>query len=180
MKIFTAFLVILSFTTSYAQPGSKSAFLEIGGPGYFTLNYDMRFAKKADGIGARTGFGWFMVKTDEQTVTGITVPIEVNYFIPLKQSFFLELGAGLLYRRTAYNNKIGPIDSAGSRTSEYLDLALRYQAPGSRFLLRAAFTPVLDKSNDIQAGPFIVSDRSLFGVSLGIRLGKVVRLNRDL
>ena len=132
----------------------------------------MRFTRKQYGIGARIGGGWNFLKTEAQTVTGIYVPIEINHFLPIREQWMAELGAGMIYRRLSYNNKTTPIDSSSSALAPYLDVAIRYTPQKKRIFFRLAYTPAWMEKNENQIGTLRASDlQSDWGVSMGVRWG---------
>lgn len=82
----------------------KSIYLESAGTGVaYSLNYDMRFAPKQNGWGARIGASYFKSSGVANT---FTVPIMVNYLWG-KHSHYLEAGAGATlyyYEGSIYDN----------------------------------------------------------------------------
>ncbi|TWR23816.1 hypothetical protein FPZ42_18730 [Mucilaginibacter achroorhodeus] len=123
-KIITAFIVVLISQTVYAQSiktdtsskakadsvykslfnqRGKTLYLELLGAGvYYSLNYDIRFAGKQNGVGARAGVVYFKSQGEGET---FAIPLLINYLIG-KRSHYLEIGAGGLffYHKNRYDN----------------------------------------------------------------------------
>ena len=78
MKKFIAVVCCIFVTTIVqAQSPAKSVYVELGGPGLASINYDMRFAPKEDGLGFRVGLGGFSI--DDESV--LFVPLGLNYLL---------------------------------------------------------------------------------------------------
>lgn len=139
MKKFLLITILgLSFSTAiYAQEpkSAKNIYFELGGPGLASINYDMRFNKRNDGLGFRAGVGGFSI--DEETA--LFFPIGLNYLIGKDNRNYLELGASFTY----VNFKDGA-GSGDNFTSSFgcLSLGYRLQPANGGFLFRAAITPV--------------------------------------
>ena len=59
-KTFILFCILtVAFPYVFAQKATKAAYVELGGPGLASINYDMRFMSKNDGLGFRVGIGGF-------------------------------------------------------------------------------------------------------------------------
>lgn len=133
-KIIVLFLVFSAFfNVSYSQ--AKAVYLEIGGPGLASANFDMRFAKTENGAGFRIGVGAFSVNS----VSVVTVPVGLNYLIGKEKNFF-ELGAGFTYLNVSAKNNGNSKDfksSYGNATIGY-----RYAPPKHGFFFKAEITPV--------------------------------------
>ena len=55
-KICLIISLFFAFDT-YAQQAAKAVYVELGGAGLASVNYDTRLMKKEDGIGFRVGLG---------------------------------------------------------------------------------------------------------------------------
>src|ERR1035438_2645049 len=88
-------LLLVSFailSAAHAQDAAKAVYLEAGGPGLLSVNYDMRFTQTQNGAGFRVGIGAFSINS----VSVLTIPLGVNYLIGHQTNFF-EVGAGYTY-----------------------------------------------------------------------------------
>ena len=75
-------LIVLSLIAHgiIAQKSAMAAYAEIGGPGLASANFDMRFAKKEDGLGWRVGVGGFTINDGFGDNTSIfTIPLSVKW-----------------------------------------------------------------------------------------------------
>jgi hypothetical protein len=96
------FVIISGSVTLFAQR-SSSVFVELGGPGLASINYDSRFGDKEDGFGGRVGIGAFGLRSvptanqgqSNTHATVIYVPVGVNYIMGNDGRNFFELGAGV-------------------------------------------------------------------------------------
>lgn len=130
--------VLISCNSLFAQSPAKSIYFELGGPGFASFNYDMRFSKKDDGLGARVGVGGFNV--DGESL--IFVPFGLNYLLSKDQKNYFEVGGGA----TILSASESIFEAGTSSTSfGYLQFGYRYQPAKGGFLFRAAITPVFGK-----------------------------------
>lgn len=97
-KLFALLITVSCNLSSYSQENkvettnqrAQCVFGELGGNGIiFSANYDLRFAKKQNGFGARAGLGFVASIFGG----GLTVPIGLNYLAG-KKSHYLEAGLG--------------------------------------------------------------------------------------
>ncbi|PAW94940.1 hypothetical protein CKK33_16120 [Mucilaginibacter sp. MD40] len=82
----------------------KTLCLELLGAGiYYSINYDMRFARKQNGLGARAGVVYFKSQGEGET---FAIPVLINYLIG-KHSHYFETGVGALfyYHRNRYDEE---------------------------------------------------------------------------
>src|SRR6218665_2902340 len=98
-KLFALILPLLFSTVSFAQQAAKSVYGELGGPGIASINYDMRFQKKDNGLGFRVGIGGFSVRSEysdgsSERLSLFTVPLGLNYLIGNDGRHYFEVGAG--------------------------------------------------------------------------------------
>lgn len=94
MRKCTLLLLGMAITCAVQAQSSFSrnfAYFEAGGNGLFgSFNYERQFSKKP-GFGMRAGLGFF-----HEYDPALTIPIAINYLIPLKNEFqFLEGALGL-------------------------------------------------------------------------------------
>jgi hypothetical protein len=138
-------LTITAFTTTTAQstrvdepvPSSaKVVYAEIGGPGVASINYDMRFAKKEDGLGFRAGFGGFSI--DEESI--VFIPLGLNYITSKDKSNYFEIGAGITPIITSTSGE-DPLTT----TFGHLNIGYRKQPANGGFFFRAAINPIFGK-----------------------------------
>ncbi len=97
-------MIIVFITTSIYSQGYKSelpndrakcVFGEIGGNGLLiSANYDVRFARKQNGLGARAGLGYIADPFGD--ADGITIPLGLNYLAG-NRGHYLEAGIGATY-----------------------------------------------------------------------------------
>ncbi|MDP4285811.1 MAG: hypothetical protein Q8891_15445 [Bacteroidota bacterium] len=123
------------FGTTYGQGAAKAAYVEIGGPGLASVNFDMRFSPTQNGAGFRFGVGAFSISG----IKAVTVPVGLNYLIGKKSSFF-ELGAGYTYLSVSSSSKSTTKnfnESFGNLTISY-----RYAPAKKGFFFKAELTPV--------------------------------------
>lgn len=131
-------LLIVSFafhTATHAQEAAKAAYVEIGGPGLLSVNYDMRFTKTENGFGFRVGVGGFRINS----VSVVTVPIGLNYLIGKHNNYF-EAGAGFTYASFSAKGKITSKNFASSFGN--VTLGYRYAPVKGGVFFKAELTPV--------------------------------------
>lgn len=135
-KIIVLLLVSLAFTVTYGQKAAKAAYVEIGGPGLASANFDMRFANTEDGAGFRLGVGGFSV----DGISIITVPVGLNYLIGKDKRNYFEAGAGFTYVNLSTKNK----GTSKSFKSSFGNVTLGYRFAPARggFFFKAELTPV--------------------------------------
>jgi hypothetical protein len=88
--LFGLFLIMVIGGSANAQ-AAKSVFLELGGPGLISFNFDTRFSGKEDGIGGRAGIGALGI--DGHTI--LFTPLGINYLIGTDGRDYFELGGGI-------------------------------------------------------------------------------------
>ncbi len=136
-------LIILVFIFFYAiqiqAQREQAIYAELGGAGLaYSINYDTRFNKGENGIGARIGIGTMN--------TNFTIPVQLNY-LHGKGKHKLELGIGItsfLFSKRYENNQLvkRSIVSIPSGTLMY-----RYQDSAAHFLFRAGLSPIFAPGN---------------------------------
>ncbi|HEX8460305.1 MAG TPA: hypothetical protein VF623_02700 [Segetibacter sp.] len=145
MKTFLLIMLvsIASTTTTYAQKAAKSVFFELGGPGLASVNYDMRFNKKEDGLGFRAGIGGFSLNDDYDKVTVLFFPVGLNYLIGKDGKNYFEVGGGATFVSVNYkNNQQSNDDGAFTNSFGHLNFGYRLQPANGGFLFRAAIVPI--------------------------------------
>ena len=134
-------LLILCFISLFSATAQDKAFyVELGGPGLASINYDMRLnAGKPDGFGFRAGVGGFNI----DKVGLLTIPVGVNYLLGNQTKNYFEFGAGATYINASeeWSNDEGNFKS----TFGWLNFGYRYQPQDKGFMFRAAINPVFGK-----------------------------------
>jgi hypothetical protein len=137
-NVITLFVCLIAAQISNAQ--AKAVFVELGGPGLASINYDMRFKKKEDGLGGRIGFGGFSLGEGTDKVSAIFVPIGVNYLLGRDKKNYFEIGGG-----------VTPVFSSSQSDGEterfrstfgHLSFGYRYQPENGGFFFRANIVPI--------------------------------------
>lgn len=131
----------------FAQKESHGTlYMELFGNGLtYSLNYDMRFSGKPDGIGGRAGIGYFAI----DGISLATVPLMVNYLMGKNGKYF-EIGAGATYLAAADRQNSNPTGSPINRGTGWigsLSFGYRSQPVDGGFLFRAGLTPFFDRSS---------------------------------
>ena len=143
MKLFhfAAILTIIPIF-SVAQQSAKNVYVELGGPGFISANYDVRLSKSNNGLGVRAGIG---IISDLQA-SGFTIPIGLNYLVG-KRKNFLEIGSGVSYVHLPSVNQDQPFNFPGeSFLVGYGWLGYKYQ-PLEGFTFRAGLCQYLRDLN---------------------------------
>ena len=140
-KICLIITLFFAFDT-YAQQAAKAVYVELGGAGLASVNYDMRLMKKEDGIGFRVGLGGFAVSDgyNDNRTSVLLFPVEVNYLLGKDQKNYFEIGAGATFvslKDTYSGNK-----DKFTTTFGHLYFGYRLQPKNGGFLFRAGLTPV--------------------------------------
>lgn len=147
MKKITMLAVMFFYSaSSFCQTSAHNIFFELGGPGVAAINYDTRFSKKQDGIGARIGFGGFVI----DKVGAIFIPAGLNYLIGNDNKHYFELGGGATFVSTFNNTPPDPYySSQDNRTFKntfgHLNFGYRVQPANGGFFFRAAINPIFGK-----------------------------------
>jgi hypothetical protein len=117
-----------------APSAAKAVYVEVGGPGLLSINYDMRLAKKKDGLGFRAGVGGWATKNS----TLIFVPLGINYITSKNNRDFFEAGAGGTFVSNNQETDLGPFRGSFG----FVTLGYRKQPEEGGYFFRAALTPV--------------------------------------
>lgn len=131
-----------------AQTGAKAIFFEIGGPGVASVNYDMRFNNKEDGLGFRAGFGGFSVRDDyDYKTTALFFPVGLNYLLGKDGKNYFEIGGGYTY--VSVSDKNSRSESTYSNSFGHLNFGYRLQPKNGGFLFRAGIVPLFSNNGFI-------------------------------
>jgi hypothetical protein len=142
-SVFALTIFIFSAFYANAQQAAKSAYVELGGAGLATVNYDMRFEKKEDGLGFKVGVGGFSI--DGQSI--FLAPIGINYLLGKGNKNYFEVGAGvtLVTTKDKYYNGNTTTTQRYSTTFGHAFFGYRLQPKNGGFLFRAGMTPIFNK-----------------------------------
>lgn len=170
MKKLPIILLFLFFIQPniYAQKPAQAIYVELGGPGLVSFNFDTRFQKKEDGLGARIGFGGFSVENDN-TTNGIyngtstnssvfLIPAGLNYILGKDNKHYFEVGGGVT--AVIDDNNAKNEGSDFTNTFGFLSFGYRMQPKEGGYFFRAAVTPVFGKGFYV---PYLV------GISFGYK-----------
>ncbi len=155
-SISTSLICCFLFFVSSAQTAAKSVYAELGGPGIFSANYDMRLMKKEDGLGFRVGIGGFSIKQNYNNgnntpaydkATVLFIPLEINYLLGKDSRHYFEIGGGATI--VSASSKTVDINFSDNEkfnsTFGHLYFGYRLQPKEGGFLFRAGITPVFGK-----------------------------------
>lgn len=148
------------------EPGNKaqSLYVEAGGPGFISINYDTRFAKSRNAWGGRIGVGYIAI--DGENI--LTVPLQVSYLLGQGGHYF-EMGAGATYVRRSYDDHTYyPWSDDGYYMDPYthsipaenevmgsLAFGYRRQPVNGGFMFRAGLSPIFYDGDFIPYLPYI-------------------------
>lgn len=141
-------LLLIAFTlccSVNAQKAAKALYIELGGPGLASVNYDMRLQKKEDGLGFRVGVGGYSLDYgygDKQSV--LFLPVGVNYLLGKDKKHYFEIGAGFTYVSEKSSSNYY---SSGDFRSSFGNLTFGYRVAPEKggFFFKAEITPVFGK-----------------------------------
>lgn len=122
-----------------AQTAAKSVYFELGGAGLASVNYDMRFQKKEDGLGFKVGVGGF----DIDGTQAVFIPVGVNYLLGKDQRNYFEIGLGVTF--VSINEDYYYDGDRFSTTFGHAFFGYRLQPKNGGFLFRAGITPIFNK-----------------------------------
>ena len=130
------FVSLALLNVTYGQTAAKAAYVEIGGPGLLSANFDMRFTNKENGIGFRVGVGAFSISG----ISVFTVPLGLNYLIGKSKKNYFEVGAGFTYLDISAKHK----GTSKNFTSSFgnITLGYRYAPAKGGFFFKAELTPI--------------------------------------
>lgn len=135
----TILFLFTSISASAQSPG-KSIYFELGGPGFASINYDMRFQKKQDGLGFRVGVGGFSVDGEG----ALFIPVGLNYLIGKDTKHYFEVGGGATFVN-ATDFSIGSDNTDNTAVFGYTSFGYRFQPATSGFVFRAAIVPIFGR-----------------------------------
>lgn len=139
---FAAILIIIP-VSCIAQQSAKNVYVELGGPGFISANYDTQLSKLNNGFGVRIGVG---VISDLQAY-GLTLPVGLTYLIG-KRNNFMEIGAGASYVHLPNINQDQPFNFPNeSMVVGYGWLGYKYQPANDGFTFRAGLCQYLRDLN---------------------------------
>ena len=113
---------------------AMSGYVELGGPGLASFNFDTRFAPKEDGLGGRVGIGGFSISGESI----IFVPVGLNYLLGKDTKNYFEIGGGV----TPVFASSSVDDDNFSTTFGHILFGYRMQPKEGGFLFRAFISPV--------------------------------------
>jgi hypothetical protein len=143
-RTFIASLFLFAIVSiASAQTAAKSIYVELGGPGIASLNFDTRFSKGEKGLGGRIGIGGWKVEDEGY----LTVPVGINYLLGKDNKNYFEIGAGFTYVHTSDNTFDG--NSTFDGTFGHLTFGYRLQPANGGFTFRAAIVPVFGQGDFI-------------------------------
>ena len=121
----------------------KAVYLLLGGSGpEFSVNYDSRFLKRANGPGFAIGLGYMHISSSliSPAVSIFSIPASVNYLVGRK-SHFLEIAGGATYITGTVTDFLGA-SSSGSGFFYHLSAGYRYQPAEGGFFFRGGISPL--------------------------------------
>ncbi|SFC68580.1 hypothetical protein SAMN05421747_11930 [Parapedobacter composti] len=143
--------------TYEAGDRAQSFYVELGGPGFISANYDFRFQQTRNSWGARAGIGYFAVEGERF----LTVPVQLNYLLGKNGNYF-EMGAGASYVNNSYtqlywdaNDEWRRDRQANSQIMGSLTFGYRKQPIDGGFNFRAGLSPIFYKENFIPYLPYL-------------------------
>ena len=160
-KIFFLSICLIVISFSAQSQAAKSIYVELGGPGIASINFDTRFGNHESGFGGRVGIGGFSISDnlgDNGTV--IFIPIGVNYLLGKDEKNYFELGAGVTPVLASSSSDYG--DDNFSTTFGHILFGYRLQPKHGGFTFRAFICPVFGSFGFV---PYYG------GVSFGYKLG---------
>lgn len=147
MKKITILLIFtICSTLSFAQTTFKknTIFGELGGNGLLaSINYERQLTS-TPGFGVRLGFGFYGVQP-----THLTVPVGINYLVPLKKNnSFLDIGLGLTFTsanvRLVLASDNGTVDNT-TQVNVIPSIGFRRHT-SKNIMWRIALTPVINNN----------------------------------
>ncbi len=140
-KSLISLTIALLFLSKFinAQTAAKSVYFELGGAGLASVNYDMRFQKKDDGLGFKVGVGGF----DVDGTQALFIPVGFNYLLGKDQRNYFEIGLGVTF--VSINEDYFYSQDRFSTTFGHAFFGYRLQPKNGGFLFRAGITPIFNK-----------------------------------
>jgi len=137
---FCLVIALASLKPAIAQTAAKAVYVEIGGPGLASINYDMRLQKKEDGLGFRVGIGGYNVDGE----SALFVPVGLTYLIGKDQRNYFEMGAGVTFVSLNDGFSSDNNNNHFNNTFGHLYFGYRLQPKNGGFLFRAGIVPVFN------------------------------------
>lgn len=147
--------MVAVFGKANAQP-AMTGYVEIGGPGLASVNFDTRFTASESGIGGRVGFGGFKIGS----VGVVFIPVGVNYLLGKDGKNYFEVGGGVT--PIIASEEFTSDNSTFKTTFGHALFGYRLQPATGGFSFRAFISPVFGKGFFL---PYYG------GVSLGYKFG---------
>lgn len=120
-------------------------YLELGGPGVLSLNYDARFKKENDGWGYRLGLGAFGGYNFISSTTVFSIPIGVNYISSRDKRNYFETGGGVTFLSISSTNNFMELTTTNETTAfGHLNIGYRFQPRKQGLFFRAALNPIFN------------------------------------
>lgn len=135
-------LNLFIYVFANAQQSAKIMFVELGGPGLASVNYDMRFTKSEKGIGGRIGVGYFGVNDGYSKVGVTTIPIGINYLLSKNEKNYFEVGGG--FTPVFLKEKDQNSSDRFSTSFGHLNFGYRLQPKDGGFVFRASINPIFN------------------------------------
>ncbi|GAB2616862.1 hypothetical protein GCM10027035_11530 [Emticicia sediminis] len=165
------YLLLILSTYTFSQKRASAIYGEIlGQTSLFSVNFDSRFNKSADGLGFRVGYGvstaYACKYCDFIVLKGNIIPISINYLLG-KKKHHIELGTGItasIAKKSLSNVPIlglGIGDYTPTKNYGTFTLGYRYQEISNSIVFGLAWMPTYNK--------FDLNPRN-FGISLGVNL----------
>lgn len=130
---------------------ARNVYLEIGGPGFLSVNYDQRF-KGYRGLGIRAGLGLIPgtnASPGMQSATRmfLALPAEINYLAGTNQDF-AEFGAGftVININNGTDNQKLTRDIPSATVMGHITVGYRFQPVHKRMVFRIFLSPIFLKN----------------------------------
>ena len=131
--IFTLAIAAFQFASGQSV---QSVYIELGGPGIASINYDHRFSGREGGLGGRIGVGYSKFVSDGSSV--VYLPLGINFLVGEEKGHYFEIGGGV----TPVFNADPDGDSAISESFAHLVFGYRFQPINKGFTFRVFLCPV--------------------------------------
>lgn len=145
--ILIVFAVFFIINESLAQENfkRKTVYGELlGAGGLASINFDYRLGKNPEGIGLRTGVGYFQWNNTSM----VTFPVIVNYLIGNNGKYFdIGLGTRVGYEKMVNEEPANPdqkFEEGFRIAAPILNIGYRYQPLEGGFNFRVGFSPLLN------------------------------------
>lgn len=141
---------------SFAQSNKlQGVYAEAYGPGMaYSVNYDVRFRDKHNGLGFRVGAGYWTYSPE--SLYRIAVPVQLNYLLGRKKHM-LDLGAGATFLNSEGGGSVwGFTSNEGTSICGTISAAYRFQVLPKGIQVRAGATSIFG-----QGLPVIVPNLSV-------------------